>query len=81
MTNTEPQPRDELMTIDKERLRIVLTSVLVIVFLVVAFTLLKPPPSAVVVVAIIILITLKKAVVRYQELGKAMAKLVNQEHL
>ena len=80
MTNTESQPRVELKAIERERSRIVLTSVLALVFLVVVYILLKPPPSAVVVVAIIILVALKKAAVRYQDLGKAKAELVDQNH-
>ena len=67
MAHHDPQPQDELQAIDRNRMWIVLTSVLAI--LVLAVTLLQAPTSAFVVATIIIAIALKKAFVQYRILG------------
>ena len=75
MTQNEPEPRDELKAIDRARFWIALTSTLALVVL--ATALFQAPPSAVVIVTLLILVALKKAWVRYRELGKKRAELLN----
>lgn len=73
MTPGTPQRRTELRVIDRERSRIVLTSVLALIVLAVA--LFRAPPTAVVVVTLLVLVALKKALIRYRALEERKADL------
>ena len=67
--------QSEVDAVERERSRIVLTSVFALAFLTAAFVLLGPPPSAIVIVAIVVLISFKKAAVRYRWLGRKRDEL------
>lgn len=73
MTNPVSRLQNELNAIEKKRSLIVITSGLAMAALAVAY--LQSPVRVMIVFTVVILISVKKAVVRYRELGERKSEL------